>query len=876
MKTSNSKFNEEADFLFNIIGANPLPADTKNKRINVGWGEHQNKSVPFELHQSRKEKGEYDNGLAVMTGRLWRGKNENKYLVGIDCDNKKAIDEIFNLFGFNNIEELSNWTWVEQHKDNLDKAHIYILSTKPFKNKGSNQDKIKLESLNDIPAIEVKCERQTMFTVPSMHENGYPYEILGTREPALCDEFELHLDDLFKKYGIEYLDNHEQHKNNNSNDSLPQPVRQLIEMLEIPPNFQYRILEGIRHSTMLSFANSLLIKHKYNNNISREELKKFFIEVNEKLCFPTPLPENEVETIWRDAVKYSEKKIAQLQIINNDEDDTLNYNTAVVLPLEKGDKLLEQEIVQNFVYDIQTNSIDCTLNSKYDLTKIIVPINIKQWNDVRKNFRKLCEEKGIKENHISLLLESTDNNFDLIKKYYLQNKKKYAAVIAEAEERKKQRLELIKEATDFVMAKYRFLTIEEGKDILYYDPKVGVYIYGGEIIIEKELDKKYGFKLKTADITEIKNYVIRKTYVKKDVFDCDVYIINVKNGLLNCNTGELLPHTPDYYSINQKPITYNSNARPTKFLKFLKEVLYLQDIRTAIEIISYTFIRKNLFEYYFILIGTGANGKNVFVGVLSHLHGLKNVSNVSLKSLATYRFAIAQIENKDINVDTELSKNVDISNLKKLTGTQPVMVERKGRDPYDIELWAKYFFNTNELPIITDNSDARHRREIILSFPHQFEDGKNADPELLNKIINDEEEMSGILNLVINSLNVIHNSKKIHVQSTISQRRAKAELTADPVSAFLDIEDWVESTNHAEEYVTKEAFYGEFMKFCNDHKLHVLSYDPFAKKLKKEHKILKGRKIEEDGNGNKKKITIWFLKRLTDEEKADKKYGEEV
>ena len=33
------------------------------------------------------------------------------------------------------------------------------------------------------------------------------------------------------------------------------------------------------------------------------------------------------------------------------------------------DKLLEQEIVQNFVYDIQTNSIDCTLNSKYDLNK---------------------------------------------------------------------------------------------------------------------------------------------------------------------------------------------------------------------------------------------------------------------------------------------------------------------------------------------------------------------------------------------------------------------------------------------------------------------------------------------------------------------------
>jgi putative DNA primase/helicase len=202
----------------------------------------------------------------------------------------------------------------------------------------------------------------------------------------------------------------------------------------------------------------------------------------------------------------------------------------------------------------------------------------------------------------------------------------------------------------------------------------------------------------------------------------------------------------------------------------------LQDIRPAIEIISYTFIRKNLFEYYFILIGNGANGKNVFVGILSHLHGLKNVSNVSLKSLATHRFALAQLENKDINVDTELSKNVDIANLKKLTGTQPVMVERKGKDPYDVELWAKYFFNTNELPIISDNSDARHRREIILSFPHQFEDGKNADPELLSKIINDEEEMSGILNLAINSLQVIHNNKKNTYKINNKREKSKGRI----------------------------------------------------------------------------------------------------
>ena len=145
------------------------------------------------------------------------------------------------------------------------------------------------------------------------------------------------------------------------------------------------------------------------------------------------------------------------------------------------------------------------------------------------------------------------------------------------------------------MSKYRFLTIEESKDILFYDEDKGVYVNGGNILIEKELDKKYGFQLKTSDITEIKNYVMRKTYIKIEKFDANLDIINLENGLYNWRTGEFFPDTPDYYSLNQKPFPYKPEVRPKLFIKFLKEVLYLQDIRTAVEIIAYSFIRKNLF-----------------------------------------------------------------------------------------------------------------------------------------------------------------------------------------------------------------------------------------------------------------------------------------
>jgi hypothetical protein len=177
---------------------------------------------------------------------------------------------------------------------------------------------------------------------------------------------------------------------------------------------------------------------------------------------------------------------------------------------------------------------------------------------------------------------------------------------------KLEKIDLVEEAVRLLMAKHRFATIEENKEILYYDEEKGVYVKGGEILIDKEVDKIFGFYLRTSNINEIKKFIMRKTYVKLEEFDADLDIVNLKNGLFNLRTKQFLLHTPDYYSLNQKPIVYNPYARPKLFLKFLKEVLYLQEIRTAIELIAYTFIRKNIFDHYFILIGIGANGKSVF------------------------------------------------------------------------------------------------------------------------------------------------------------------------------------------------------------------------------------------------------------------------
>ena len=72
--------NQWADFWCYDIGVNVITANTKEKTTFENWSIWRDKSIPKELHESRKKNGYYDKGIAIITGRLWRGPFEGKYL----------------------------------------------------------------------------------------------------------------------------------------------------------------------------------------------------------------------------------------------------------------------------------------------------------------------------------------------------------------------------------------------------------------------------------------------------------------------------------------------------------------------------------------------------------------------------------------------------------------------------------------------------------------------------------------------------------------------------------------------------------------------------------------------------------------------------
>jgi putative DNA primase/helicase len=742
-KSNINSNNALADHWHYKIGTNIFPLDY-DKRTYEDWSKYQHEPIPDELHEEWKRTDRYTNGIILMPGKVWREQNKGLFFVGIDFDKQIGFQEFCNIFGANtSIDELKQKFIIEQHEGDPNSFHVYLYSEISFTDKHPD----------NTLGIEIKSNGKGLIcATPSYHsETNSNWQIKGTNLPIIMKTEEaskliLSIDEICKKYNVSYLKN-EKDPFTSSCVYLTPLIRQMIEILEI--NLDIIIPEGTRHKALLSIANSLLCKYWFNESCTDkgkskilDDLTNFFLEINNKLCKPTPLPEKELKTIWLNAQEF---------IIKNNNKTNTKKNR----------------------------------KSKSGISRIN-----------------------------------------------------------------------IQEATEQLMSKHHFLTIEESKDILFFE--AGVYKKGGDIIIEKELELMYGYSINNSNIISIKGHIMRRTYIKLNEFDKNINIVNIRNGLYNIELNLLQPHSHEYPSLNQKNIAYDPNAKPLLFGKFLQQVLHPKDIRTAIDILAYTFWRTNPYELIFILLGIGANGKNVFTGILIALHRIENVSNISLKAILENKFAIAGLENKDVNIDTEMPQGVlkDISILKKLTGKQPISIEKKGIDAYNALLHSKLFFCANTVPSISDNSDGRFRRQVIISFPNQFEEGKNADPKLLEKLTI-EEEKSGIFNVLMKALRIILKNDKIYLnEKTIQEKRQKDELVSDPIGSF--IKDAVAKDSvYDDDYTVKEEFYNAYRNFCKYHRLPIESQENFGKILKQKFRVEDGRKTI-----NKLRKTVWLGIRL--------------
>ena len=420
-----------------------------------------------------------------------------------------------------------------------------------------------------------------------------------------------------------------------------------------------------------------------------------------------------------------------------------------------------------------------------------------------------------------------------------------------------QSLDLALLATD-ILKENAFATMDDTDEILVY--RDGYYQANGARYIKAQCQAKVGITplLSEHKVSEVIGHVTRSTYVSRALFNTSKYVLNLKNGLYDVKTHKLSEHTPGYLSTIRIPINYDPKADCPAIKNFIQQIHRPEDISTIQEVFGYVLIPDNTIQKAILFVGQGGEGKSTELNVMKAEVGPENCSNVSWQKLELNRFAASTLEGKLVNIFADLPAQSlsTTTSFKMLTGGDSIGAEKKFKDGYSFNNFARLLFSTNKPPkIYDDDSFAFWRRWVIIEFPNQVPDERQ-DKHLIDKLTTDTE-LSGLLNWALEGLERLLNQQGYSYKKSVEETTEYYLRAADPVYAFLIDVCEVDSQG----CVTKDELYEAFLSYAKEKHIPSLRPNAFARALTNQTTV-RVRSTRPTIEG--KRVTSWEGLKLTE------------
>ena len=390
----------------------------------------------------------------------------------------------------------------------------------------------------------------------------------------------------------------------------------------------------------------------------------------------------------------------------------------------------------------------------------------------------------------------------------------------------------------YLLDNYYFKTPEDSKEVYVY--KDGIYVGNGEALIGKKVQGILDKQNSNHNTNEIIGHIQRTTYIKRDEFIEPLNLICLQNGVLNIDTMEVEPYSPNYLFLNKINAHYDKDAACHKIEKFLKEVLIkredwdnsaadLTDLVTIQEFIGYLLYKKIIFNRAVMLYGEGENGKSTGITLIKRFLGDKNVSNIPIQKLETNNFAVASLYGKLANLHADLPKTAlkETSKFKQLTGGDTLDAEKKFRDAFSFVPYAKMMFAANTLPATYDDTRAFWRRWLIFRFPNSFEENKEGTKKNILDELTSKEEISGLLNWAIEGLKRLLANQKFTINRSTGEVREEYIRKSDSIGAF--ILDMIQE--HVGSFIIKKDLYESYAQYCRERAYDMVAENTFHQRF---------------------------------------------
>lgn len=239
------------------------------------------------------------------------------------------------------------------------------------------------------------------------------------------------------------------------------------------------------------------------------------------------------------------------------------------------------------------------------------------------------------------------------------------------------------------------------------------------------------------------------------------HLLPVVNGTINLKTGSLEEHRREHRFTKLVNVTYDPAAKCETWLKFLARICRDGEGNTDPEeldylqrAIGYTLSGDMHEQAFFILYGSGGNGKSTFINVIRHLLGpfakQANTSTFSVqknKKSAEATPDLAKLYGVRFVVVSEPDEGMELAEglIKQWTGGEEIAARYLHKNEFEFFPVGKLWLNTNHLPRIKGGDLGIERRIRVLPFTSRIEKDEQ-DPYLEARLM---EELPGILNWAI-------------------------------------------------------------------------------------------------------------------------------
>lgn len=320
--------------------------------------------------------------------------------------------------------------------------------------------------------------------------------------------------------------------------------------------------------------------------------------------------------------------------------------------------------------------------------------------------------------------------------------------------------------------------------------------------------------------------------LKSDDFDKDVFLLNCKNGTLDLQTGKLKPHAQQDYITRRVELDYNPNAKCPMWEAFLSGIFSGDQelIKYMQKAVGYALSGSMKEQCIFILYGVGMNGKSTFLKHVYRILGDYAINTPASTLMEKYNDSIpndvARLKGARLVTAVESGKNKALaeSQIKQLTGDDPISARFLHREYFDFFATFKIFFATNHKPNISGTDKGIWRRIMTIPFEKVITPDER-DPELDEKL---SREYEGILAWAVRGFE-LWQKEGLGAVAKITEATSEYREESDVIGGFI-----TERCRTGDEYkVSATAILKAVQLWAKDNGLRSVRRNEFIDYMKK-------------------------------------------